>query len=160
MKRIVLLLLVSTLILSSGCMELRKKFVRKKKYKKDPVAYVAFKEYPDKPSREIYVDYVLYVQGWVEEALQGLREGGNMKRSKHALKEAVMNMEQIISFFNEQGREKITPLYETLLLVQEEVNRGHCVNEVKKKHMISRLEYVLRQLEADFNYRDAEKWLR
>lgn len=146
---------------SSGCTTLRKKFIREKDGKKETESvYLAFKEYGGKPSRQVYVDYYLYIRGWLDELLQQLQESGNLKRGKYALNEAVVNLEQLISFLNEEGKQKINSLYEILLSVRPELTNTSCLNEVKRKTIIDKVEYFMRKFDADFNYTDAQVLLK
>jgi predicted RND superfamily exporter protein len=159
MKKFIFYPLIISLIFVCGCYSLRKKFIRKKKIKKEIPVYVDFKEYSKKPSREVYVEYYLFVRGWLDEAIEGLRRGGNFKRAKKSFDEAVMNLEQIISFYNREGKEKIFPLYEELLEIKEEIYKSPNMSQNQKNLIILKLERIKRTLEKNFNYSQAKKWM-
>ncbi len=146
-------------ILSSGCHSLRKKFVRKKKGKKEAPVYVDFKDYPTRPSREAYIDYYLFVRGWLEELRDALRREFSYKREMRAINEAIMNTEQIISFYNTAGKEKIYPFYEELLAIKKQITMSPNMSEMKRTVLIRKIEHVKRRFEKNFNYTDAEKWM-
>ena len=159
MKKALIFLLIMMVGSTSGCLALRKKFIRKKNYKEDP-AYISFKEYPTKPSREVYIDYYLYIRGWLEELEDALERGLGYTRQKRAINEAVMNFEQIMVFFNTpEAKEKITPLYEELLRMKAEVEGGVSMSNLKRNSLLRDIDKFKRRFEKDFNYTDAEKWM-
>ena len=159
MKRITIFLLILIVFSTSGCYTLRKKFVRKKKYTEEAPVYVNFKDYPAKPSRDAYIDYYLFVRGWLDELEEALREGGSLKREKRAINEAIMNLEQIVSFFKPEGKEKIYPLYAELLAMRKEVENNPNLGEMQRNSLISKIEHFTRKFEAGFKYTEAEKWM-
>jgi len=152
-------LLVLGLVLPCGCNSLRKKFTRQKKYKKDLPVYIDFKDYPEKPSREDYINYYLFVRGWLDELVGALQKGTSYKRGKRAINEAIMNLEQIISFYDMEGKNKIYPLYEELLEMKKQIEKVPNMSEVDRGLIIRRIESFKRRFEKGFNYADAEKWI-
>ncbi len=121
MKKVNLIIFLGVIIvLSGGCRTLREKFVRQPSQKEVPV-YVDFKDYGETPTRQVYLDYHLYARGWLDELVKALNRGVSHKRQRYAIAEALMNIEQIISFFNQEGKDKIAPLYQELQEVQAEI---------------------------------------
>ena len=160
MRKLLFFFLILTVVLGSGCHSLRKKFIRKKKYEKEEVAYVSFKEYPRKPTREVYLDYYLFVRGWLEELEDALERGLGYTRQKRAINEAVMNFEQLMYFFeSDEAKKKINPLYEEILRIKIEVERGASMSELKRSSLLRDVGNFKRRFEKDFNYTDAEKWM-
>ena len=152
-------MLIGLLSLNSGCYSIRKKFIRKKKDKGTKAVYVNFKEYPLKPSHDAYVNYYLFVRGWLDELTGALNKGISHKRSKRAINEAIMNIEQIMFFYNLEGKETIYPFYEKLLAIRKEVQRNPNMGQVKKNRLIRKIESFKRSFERNFNYTDAQKWI-
>ena len=142
-----------------GCYSLRKKFIRKKKTGKEAPVYVDFKEYPQTPSREAYINYYLFVRGWLDELTGALRKGVSFKRQKRAINEAIMNLEQIVSFYNSEGKDKIYPFYEELLEIKGEIEKGSTLSSFRKNSLIRKIENFKRRFEKNFNYTDAEQWM-
>ena len=159
MKKLIILIIASVVLLNSGCYSIRKKFIRKKKVEDEVSVYVDFKDYPEKPSREAYLDYYLFVEGWLDELKEALKKGISYKREQRSLEEAIMNFEQIISFYNDDGRERAYPLYKDLIEIREEVKKSHNLSELKRNHLIRKIEQLKRRFEREFNYTDAEKWM-
>jgi len=145
--------------LTSGCHSLRKKFTRKKKKKKDLAVYVDFKDYPDKPSREAYINYYLFVRGWLDDLIEALKKGTSYKRQRRAINEALMNLEQIIIFYNREGKDAVYPIYEQLQDLRKEMTRSPNMSEAKRNSVVRKIEQLKRRFEKDFNYRDAGKWM-
>jgi hypothetical protein len=159
MKKLITFLLIALIISTSGCYTLRKKFTRQKKYQKEQPVYVAFKDYPNKPTKEAYIDYYLYVRGWLDDLVDALQKGTSLKREKRAVDEAIMNMEQIIGFFNQDGKEKIYPLYEDLAGFKKEVDRNPNMNDIGRDALIRGIEHFKRQFETKFNFTDAQQYM-
>ena len=159
MRKIGIFLIVAVLFFASGCETLRKKFVRKKDAKKEKQVYVNFKDYPTTPSREAYIDYYVFVCGWIDELTKAIETGGMRKKEKQSINEALMNLEQIISFLNEPGQKAVLPLHKQLLSIKQDVEANASLNEIKKDTMLRKVEHFKRKFQAEFNYTDAEKWL-
>jgi hypothetical protein len=166
MKKTIIFLLILSVLFTSGCYTLRRKFVRKKKYEKEEPAYVAFKEYPTKPSRQAYIDYYIFIKGWLDELSAELSDSFTMtkaysaKRAKRAINQAQMNLEQIISFFNAEGKQKIMPLYKDLLKIKEVVEKNPDMNNIERSNLLRKVESFRRGFEEDFKYSNAEKWMQ
>jgi predicted RND superfamily exporter protein len=157
-KRILYILLLVVLASNSGCHSLRKKFIRKKNKKEVPV-YITTKEYPQKPTRDIYLDYYLYTKGWLEELTKALRKGISYKRQRYAISEAIMNLEQIISFFNQKGKENIESLYQELQQIQAEIKRAPNLSRVKRDSLVRKISRIKREFDSNYTYTDVEEWL-
>ena len=157
MRRYISIFLILCLFSASGCHSIRKKFTRKKKIEKDIPVYVDFKEYDEVPSSEAYIDYYLFVRGWLDEAIEALQKGTSYKRLKRSMDEAIMNFEQIIAFLNSDGKEYIYPMYEELTSTRAELKPNMSKN--RRNVYVRRLESLKREFEREFNYIAAEKWM-
>ncbi len=160
MRSALYLLLILFLFFSAGCYTLRKKFIRKKQFKKEKPVYVDFKEYPQKPSREAYLTYYLFVRGWLDELKESLISEQNVKRQRYAINQAIMNVEQIISFYNLEGKESIYPLYAELLEIRRLIESGPRLGQVQRNLVISKIEHFKRNFDANFSYQKIEEWLK
>ncbi|MBN3039996.1 MAG: hypothetical protein JW867_02605 [Candidatus Omnitrophica bacterium] len=160
MKKISIFLILVMVFSICGCNSLRKKFIRKKKNTKEPPVYIDFKDYPEKPTKEAYTDYYLFVRGWLDELIGALEQNDSFKRKKRAINEAVMNIEQIISFFSEEGREAAYPLYEEMTSIRTEIESRPNMSDINSNDVKRRSESVKRRFEKSFTYSDAEKWMK
>ena len=159
MKKLLVVFLIAMLSVTSGCHSLRKKFTRKKKNTKELPVYVDFKDYPTKPLREDYINYYLFVRGWLDDLVEALKKGISYKRQRRAINEAIMNLEQIIAFYNTEGKDAVYSIYEELQGFKEEMVKSPNMSETKRSFLIRKLQRLKRQFERDFNYTDAEKWM-
>ncbi|MFH1505259.1 MAG: hypothetical protein ABIH08_07765 [Candidatus Omnitrophota bacterium] len=159
MRKILTFLLILGLILPCGCHSIRKKFTREKKYKKDTPVYVDFKDYSSAPTREDYMHYYLFIRGWLDELEEALRKGVSYKREKRSINEAIMNLEQIISFYNIEGKDIIYPFYEELIEIKKQIEKVPNMSETKSNLLSRKIESFKRRFERNFNYTDAQKWI-
>ncbi|MDD4955594.1 MAG: hypothetical protein PHP17_06115 [Candidatus Omnitrophica bacterium] len=162
MRKIIIFLLVGIIFSTSGCYSLRKKFIRKKKPQKEEPVYINFKDYPNKPSRDAYVDYFLFVKGWLDDlteslSVERLNTGYSNKREKRAINGAVMNLEQLISFFNQEGKEKIYPLYTDLVEIRKTIEKEPNMSQARRNLTLQKVEHFRRAFEAEFKYSEAQK---
>ncbi|MFA6281191.1 MAG: hypothetical protein WCY05_01650 [Candidatus Omnitrophota bacterium] len=165
MKKLFILLLIGIMFTASGCYTLRKKFIRKKKVQTEEPVYVNFKDYPNKPSREAYVDYFVFTNGWLDDLTESLRiervnRGYNNKREKRAINEAIKNLEQIIAFYNQEGKEKIYPIYKDLVAMRDKMEKDPNMSPMERARILQRIDHCRREFEGEFNYRQAEKWMQ
>ena len=150
--RIIIFLVIFSLFIN-GCYSLRKKFVRKKQYKEEPV-YIDFKNYPDVPSKDLYYNYYLLVIGWIDDLKDSLLGVENSKRQKRAIDEAIRNLEQCMAFLNQDGKEKIYPLYKELLDIKKDIYSGY--DNLKKNFILSKIDNFKKRFQANFSYSKAQ----
>lgn len=159
MKRVaVLIVIFAVLLSSSGCTGMRTKFVRKKRVEKKPVVYVDYKQYSDVPPKESYQEYYVFTQGWLSEALQALSYNGNRKKIRQAFSEALINIEQMFFFLDEEGQEELASLHGQLQELQEEYI-SFSANEMKKSSLSGRLESFSREFQRKFSMSNAAQWM-
>lgn len=158
MKKLVFILLVINIFTFSGCYTLRKKFIRKKKPKKEPIVYVDFKEYPDVPSKEVYQNYYIFAEGWLDELIKSLRYTGNQKKQKQAITEALTNIEQLLNFFNKEGESKLLPIYTELLKIKDRLF-SVTLSDMEENSLIKRIEYLKREFKREFSWKNASQWV-
>ena len=159
MRRLLVFFLIAMISITSGCHSLRKKFIRKKKQRQELPVYVDFKDYPTKPSRNAYINYYLFVRGWLDDLTEALKKGISYKRQRRAINEAIMNLEQIIAFYDTEGKDAVYPIYEELQSFREAMAKSPNMSETKRNLLIRRIKQLKRRFEKNFNYNDAEKWM-
>jgi hypothetical protein len=156
-KKILLIFLLLDLVLLSGCYALKKKFIRKKE-SKEPVVYVDFKEYQGPHTQEAYQDYYIFAQGWLDELVKAIAYTENRKKQKQAIKEALFNMEQLFYFFNQQGQERLSPLYEQLMSIKTKIYSAQ-LHEVERYYALKKIESLKRQFQREFKWENASQWM-
>ena len=110
------------------------------------------------------MDYFLFVKGWLDDLTESLRierlnTGYNNKRERRAINGAVMNLEQMISFFNQEGKEKIYPLYVELVKIKDTMEKDPNMSPARRTIVLNKLEHFRREFEAEFKYSEAQKWM-
>ena len=159
MKKVLSLLLILLIFCGSGCHSVRKKFVRKKQIEKDAPVYVDFKDYAKEPSRDNYINYYLFVKSWLDDLVEALKKQSSYKRQKQAVNETILNFEQIVSFYNQEGKEKVSSLHQELLEMKAEVEKSPNMSEMKKYALIREISLFKREFERKLNYTDAKEWI-
>jgi len=142
----------------SGCYALRKKFVRKRKHAIPPPVYLDLKEYPKVPTKEMYDEYYVFIKGWLDELIRCLENDYGKKRQKKSINEAIENLKQIAYFFTPEGKEKVQPLYEEMLVIKEKVVKPY-LSYSDKNFIICKTQKLKRRLETEFTYEKAKQWL-
>ena len=158
-RRVIFLLLIIVAVSGTGCHSFRKKFIRKRKIQKEAPVYIDFKDYPDTMTQEAYIDYYLFVRGWLDELMGALEQNDSFKRKKRAITEAVMNIEQIIGSFNREGKEKVYSIYEEVVAIKQTIEKQPNLSNIMRNNLLRRTENVKRRFEKEFKYTDAEQWL-
>ena len=142
----------------SGCYSLRKKFVRKRKRYTPPPLYLDLKEYPATPTKEVYDEYFLYVKGWLSELVKCLREDTSRKRERKSIDQALFNLEQIMVFFNDEGKKKIEPLKQELAALREKIYDPY-FSHSNSDFLIRKVEKIYRNFGSHFSYNKAKSLL-
>ena len=158
MKRLLIVFLLTNIFFASGCHALRKKFVRKKKNKEDPVVYVDFKEYPPVPAKEIYQDYHLFLKSWLDELIKSLKYSDNYKKQKQAINEAAENLQEIIALLSVEGKSQISPLYQELLTIKDRID-SYSFSEVERHNLLQITEHLKREVEQKLSWSKVSAWL-
>ncbi|MBN2121011.1 MAG: hypothetical protein JW734_08180 [Candidatus Omnitrophica bacterium] len=143
----------------TGCMALRKKFVRKRRKEVPPPLYLELKEYPKVPTSDMYHQYWLFVRGWLDELNASMEEGANAKRQKKSIDEAFMNLEQIIYYYNEEGKKAIDPIYKEMVSIRTAVHDPYFSSSENFVLMKRRVSKVKRDFEKGFTYEKASVWM-
>ena len=107
----------------------------------------------------MYHQYWLFVRGWLDELLMSIEDNKNAKRQKKAIDEALMNLEQIIYFYNEEGKKAIEPLHAEIISIREEVHDPYFTSSINHSIIKRRIAKAKRQFERDFTYDDSYAWL-
>ena len=145
---------------TTGCYALRKKFIRKHKRKKEEApVYVNFRDYPEKPTRDAYLNYYLFVRGWLDDLQRALKKNTSWKRQKKDIAEAIVNFEQIIRFFNEEGKKAVENTYLGLVNIKKKIESDSQMGGVEINHLIKKIEHLKRKFEHLCKYSNASKWM-
>lgn len=150
--------LIFILVFLSGCRTVREKFVRERRSQEVPV-YLTLRDYPEKPTRQVYIDYYLYTRGWLGELEKALIRGISHKRQFYAVSQALMNFEQIIVFFNPEGKEAAASLLADLRQIYSGIKQTPNLSQIRRNALVRSTQRVKREFTAGYPYSKVEKWL-
>lgn len=159
MRKRAIIFLAVTIVFSSGCRTIRAKFVRERHPAgEEPPVYASFKDYPAQPTKEAYIDYYDFLKGWIDDLAEALQEGTNLKREKRAIEQALMNMEQMMYYYNEEGKAKAAPLYKELQEIKDAVYKDPNQSDFQRNALLNRTADFKRRLQREFYYDKAQVW--
>ncbi|MCK4916782.1 MAG: hypothetical protein KAJ14_06500 [Candidatus Omnitrophica bacterium] len=159
MEKIIYLFIAIMIFISSGCYGLRKKFIRKKKYQKEPTVYIDLKDYSTQPVEGEYLYYYLYLKGWFEELVKAVEKDISPKRQKLAANEVANNLERAMTFLNTEGKNEIYSIYEEFLELKKDIEHSSNFTQNKKNFLLLKIRSIKSQVERKFNWVDVKKWL-
>lgn len=116
--------LLSTLI---GCAAFVRKFTRKPRgepKKEEPV--IQPEVYPDAAADkdELYKDYSVFWEGWVDELMEFLDEKANFKKQRECAYEALDNLMKMRELLNEEKAKSLEPLMNEFTAVKTIIFAG------------------------------------
>lgn len=153
MRKMVSLLLVFVIAAGfSGCYSLRKKFTRKRAKETPPPLYLNLKEYPKVPTKDMYDEYYLFVRGWLSELIRDIENKISPKRQRKAIDEALKNLEQIVYFYNEEGKRKINPIYKELIKLRGKVYDPYFIASGDNSSTVRDISRIRREFEKEFSF--------
>ncbi len=153
MRKIVNLLLIFVIASGfSGCYSLRKKFTRKRAKETPPPLYLNLKEYPKVPTKDMYDEYYLFVRGWLSELIRDIENNISPKRQRKSIDEALKNLEQIVYFYNEEGKKKINPIYKELVKLREKVYDPYFITSGNDSSTVRDISRIRREFEKEFSF--------
>ncbi len=158
MKKGIYIFIAALIFFNYGCYSIRKKFIRKKKYQKEPTVYIDLKDYSSQQAEGEYLDYYLYVKGWLDELVKAVEKGFSPKRQKLAANEVIHNLEMAMTFLNTDGKNGMYAIYDEFLVIRKEIENNPIFTQNEKYFLLYRMRSLKRQFEKKFNWVDIEKW--
>jgi len=131
---------------------LRKKFTRKRAKETPPPLYLNLKEYPKVPTKDMYDEYYLFVRGWLSELIRDIENNISPKRQRKSIDEALKNLEQIVYFYNEEGKKKINPIYKELVKLREKVYDPYFITSGNDSSTVRDISRIRREFEKEFSF--------
>ncbi|MFH1395439.1 MAG: hypothetical protein ABIH09_04700 [Candidatus Omnitrophota bacterium] len=139
------------LMMSSGCAQIKDKFIRKpKKEEVDLKRYRAVRTYDVRPSIELYQKRYVLWKVWHKELLSVLRDS-NHKKKVVAIDQEISNLCDMRNMLNKEKGEELQKIIVQMtaveaLLKKQKVSTG---NEVRIR---MKIESLGRQIKVKFNY--------
>ncbi|MFH1771498.1 MAG: hypothetical protein ABH872_01665 [Candidatus Omnitrophota bacterium] len=157
--RFITIFLIAVLFLTSGCYNIRKKFIRKRKPRTDFSVYLDLKDYPQGMSLEAYEEVYFIIKAWLDECINSLEGGNNFKREKKSLEEALFLFEQMISFFTDSGKVAVNGLKIELVSIIQDYSRRPNMTETGRYKLINRLIIFKREFESKLRPSKGYLWV-
>ncbi|MDD5634945.1 MAG: hypothetical protein PHW46_06690 [Candidatus Omnitrophica bacterium] len=141
---------LSSMVLLSGCAQLKDKFVRKPKKVEKPMRYIPVREYEVHPSLDLYTKRYIYWKNWHNELLDVL-DDSNHKKKVVAAEQAMSNLMDMQHMLTEEKAEGLQKYIDEMTKIEKEIKsqklpQGNVV-WVRKK-----LESLGREVKRDYSY--------
>ncbi|NQT23283.1 MAG: hypothetical protein HQ579_07615 [Candidatus Omnitrophica bacterium] len=154
--RTIILILILTLNLT-GCAQLRKKFIRKKKVQEALPHYERIMKYDVSPSIELYTKHYVYWRSWHREAVVLL--GKNIKKDKRCIREMISNLEDMKSMLDDEEGDKLEKHIAVLRKIESDIKKGSLTLATKTRmRMVLEREFTL--IKRDFSYAKMDSHIR
>jgi len=154
--RTVILILILTLNLT-GCAQLRKKFIRKKKVTEPLPHYERIMEYDASPSIELYTKHYVYWRSWHRDAVVLL--GKNIKKDKRCIREMISNLEDMKSMLDDEEGGKLEKHIAVLRKLESDIKKGSLTHATKTR-MRRVLEREFTLIKRNFSYAKMDSHIR
>ena len=159
----IILLVVCCLLLVTltGCEAFVRKFTRKPKgepRKETPV--IQPEVYPDVASSrgQLYKDYFLFWETWVEELLSNLSEKANLKKQKECANEALDNLTKMRSLLNDEKAKTLEPFIAEFTALKNTISAER-LNSADFYYLRNKLERIKSKVHRNFIFSKIEKGL-
>ena len=151
----------SSLVLICGCETLRKKFIRKPKNERkmeEPVLSPQ-KYNPEFEKDVLYRNYFVYWRSWQDELIAALDADLSHKKQIDCVYQAVMNLEKVRAFLNEDKQKELDVYIEELKALQEKIIKGNLAG-AKTVMLKNKLKINKRNILRNFIYSKVKDDLR
>ncbi|MBU1084692.1 MAG: hypothetical protein KKG84_06320 [Candidatus Omnitrophica bacterium] len=143
--------LLGVTVLSSGCAQLRDKFVRKPKEEVSAKRFYAVKEYDVRPSLELYTKRYVFWKTWHKELLDVLPKE-NSKKITVAVEQELSNLMDMRNMLTEDRAVLLQKDVDELAEIEQEIKSGG-VTRGNRVQIRRKLEEIGRRVKRDFTYK-------
>ncbi|MBU0684166.1 MAG: hypothetical protein ABIH85_03255 [Candidatus Omnitrophota bacterium] len=146
------------LVMSSGCAQIKDKFIRKPKDEEvDLKRYRAVRTYDVQPSIELYQKRYVLWKVWHKELLSVLRDS-NHKKKIIAIDQEISNLVDMRNMLTKEKGEELQKIIVQMMDIQNMIKRQKVAtgNEVRIR---VKLEALGRQIKGDFNYNKVQDFI-
>ena len=142
-----------------GCEAFVRKFTRKPKGEPNKEMPVLQPEvYPDVASSrdQLYKDYFLFWETWVDELLSNLSEKANVKKQKECANEALDNLLKMRSLLNDEKAKTLEPFIAEFTAVKNTISAGR-PNGADFYYLRNKLERIKSKVHRNFIFSKIKK---
>ena len=149
---------IAIIALFTGCYSVRRKFIRKKESEEPHPVYVDFKEYPKERPNNLYDNYYLFAEAWMDEIINGLSGSYNYKRQRYAFNEIIRNLKKMDDIFAKEGRDKLKPIYNEIVNLSKKVSPN--MTNIDRIFILRRMEAIEMKFSEGFKHSRVSQWIR
>jgi len=120
-----------------------------------PVAQVFQVEESNK-DRHAAKEHRSHGSGRLQDALE---RDVSWKREKRAINGAIINLEQIVSYFNQEGKDKLQGICDSFTAVKREIELNPEKGEGRRGRLIRSVESLRRNFERNFKLSQVQQWM-
>jgi len=160
-KTWVLTVILAAAIMTSGCAQLKDKFVPKAKKKDEAVStkrYLAVREYDVHPTMELYTKRYIFWKQWHKELLS-VMDGRNHKKTVVAVEQEVSNLMSMRDMLTDEKGDKLGVLLDELIGIENEIKTNR-VTRGNKVRIRRKLESLGRGIKKDYTYNKMKGFIR
>ncbi|MFC1548744.1 hypothetical protein ACFL5E_02150 [Candidatus Omnitrophota bacterium] len=154
----ILTILMALVLLTSGCAQLKEKFVRKSKDEGPVKRYQPVHMYDIKPNMDLYTKRYLYWKNWHKESLLVLSDD-NHKKIRVSLEHEVSNLIDMHNMLVDEKAEELQPLITEMIEIEEKVKKEK-ITQGNRVRIEKRLETIGRKVKREFNYNKMRGYMR
>jgi hypothetical protein len=142
---------IGSIFLITGCADLRQKFIPKKKEdESSTMHYYAVREYDIKPSLELYTKRYVYWKNWQKEILDVI-DNRNHKKIVVALEQAVSNLIDMRNMLVEKKAAELQTYIDEMTDIEMSVKEQRMTRGTKVR-IRRKLESLGKQIKRHFSY--------
>ena len=161
MKKIITVLLITSIIYLSGCEALRKKFTRQPKKKEKEIEDIVFVpvEYPEftMSKEDQYTNNYLFWKSWHSELVTYLNDDTSRKKQISLADETINSLNNMRELLNDEKREKLDVYIKELEKIHDKLKNTQFVSMPALKRKTINLQ---NKIQREFYYGKAIKYLR
>ena len=145
------LVLLVFAVLTSGCAQLKEKFIRKPKDKEEPRRYYIVKEYDVRPTMELYTKRYIFWKTWHKELLVVIMKD-NHKKIVVAVEQDVSNLHDMQRMLVPEKGDQLQPLIDDMTKIENTIKKQK-ITHANRVRIRRKLENIGRSVKKDFSYR-------
>ena len=158
-----LVMLLSLIIVFSGCEGFRKKFVRKRKQKNTQEEMVIvprdYNEHPFPPD-VLYKQYFVYWKAWNQELVTALHNQSSDKKILSCAEQSYTNLKKMSTYLNDEKVEELKPYLEKTERLREEIASSGALLPSLYTNFKYKAERILSNVNRKFDLRRMKDYLR
>ena len=156
MRTIEIILIVLLVINAAGCAELRRKFTRKKRPKREPISFYRVEEYQPKSAHERYQDHYVFWRNWHLDLER--TDGSSFLKDMTAMDESLRHLTAMRDLLVDEKAKELNGQIENLQEIREKMKKRRR-DVMKDVHSRKVIERTGRIIVNNFSYNMMESYI-